>query len=133
MKRYVRRTKAEDTRNGADFDRLAWIRKQSCCACNAPPPNHAHHLIGDRKGLALKTPDAATMPLCMQCHKDLHEKLGMFRVMNRDDLLSWQRAKVAGLTLLYSRFAAAKLGKAAPAGELAGQSTEFDGDQDPTV
>ena len=122
-----KRPKVEDTRKGADFDRLVWMRQQPCCACDAPPPCHAHHFIGKLKGMALKAPDSETMPLCLQCHKNLHEKLGMFRVMDRGDMKSWQWAKISHYRLLYQRFLSHKLAQAISAGKLArGVSDELD-------
>ncbi len=134
MKRYVHRPKVGDTRNGGDFDRLVWMRKQPCCACNAPPPSHAHHFIGKLKGLAMKAPDSETLPLCLQCHKNLHEKLGMFRVMDRPALKSWQWAKILHFRLLYGRFLGKKLQDTLSASKLSREARdELDGDQSGAV
>lgn len=134
LKRTAFKAKKAKPRKGAEPDRLAWIGQQHCAACNARPPNHAHHLIGDRKGLALKAPDSQTLSLCLRCHKDLHEKLGMFRVMTRDDLRSWQLAKIAHAQLLYCRFVALQLSKASATGELSGEpGDQFDSHEEGTV
>lgn len=134
IKRYTHRPKVDDTRKGADFDRLVFIRQLPCAACNAPPPSHAHHFIGKLKGMALKAPDSETLPLCMRCHKNLHEKLDMFRVMDRPALKAWQAAKISHYQLLYQRHLAKKLDQALRASKLSRQVREqLDGNEEPAV
>lgn len=56
---------------------LAYVRRQRCCACEAPTPSHAAHIrianreIGKREcGMGEKPDDRYAVPLCTGCHID---------------------------------------------------------------
>lgn len=50
------------------------VRRMPCCACGDPAPNEAHHIIGVGDGrIGSKAPDSQAIPLCHECHRDLHE------------------------------------------------------------
>lgn len=51
---------------------LAWIRKQPCC--NGCGPAVAHHIIGTGflSGVGMKAGDNYAMPLCQECHSEMH-------------------------------------------------------------
>lgn len=66
---------------------LEWVRKQPCCLCKFPGPNHPHHIkgVGYLSGVGLKAPDWATMPLCLSCHNSIH------RIDNKINLnIQWE-------------------------------------------
>lgn len=48
---------------------LAFVRRQPCYGCNAPPPNHAHHWPMRSRGAV---DDSRTIPLCARCHQCAH-------------------------------------------------------------
>lgn len=131
MKRTRIRQKPVTTRTpklGDDPDRLTWMRKLPCCACNASPPSHAHHSTG--AGMALKAQDSLAMPLCHVCHRALHDHTGMFRTMNRPVFKSWQAAQCSRYQTLYGRFLAQKLVHALSAGKHTTLTVEaFDSDE----
>lgn len=49
---------------------LAFIRNKPCLGCGQPGPSDPHH-FGPR-GIATKTSDFRTVPLCRKCHDDFH-------------------------------------------------------------
>lgn len=52
---------------------LNWIRSLPCLVCGKWPPNQAHHLLTNvNRGMGLKASDDYTLPLCMDCHSQLH-------------------------------------------------------------
>jgi len=52
---------------------LSWVRNLPCLVCGHWPPNQAHHILRDvDRGMGLKASDAYTLPLCMNCHSQLH-------------------------------------------------------------
>lgn len=56
-------------------EHLKLIKSLPCCVCSSPPPNDAHH-IKNNTGLALKSSDFETIPLCSSCHYDFHHGIG---------------------------------------------------------
>lgn len=51
---------------------LSWVRSQPCCGCGVTGTRvHAHHNIADRFSSS-KAADAFAMPLCADCHRELH-------------------------------------------------------------
>lgn len=50
---------------------LSWVRSLPCCGCGVVGRVEAHHNIADRFGTA-KAPDAYALPLCPDCHRELH-------------------------------------------------------------
>ena len=44
--------------------------------------------------MAMRRHDRESMPLCLQCHHDLHNLSGLFKGWNRDELRTWQEAHV---------------------------------------
>lgn len=52
---------------------LRWIKKLPCLVCGNWNGNHAHHLLtGVTRGMGMKAADEFTIPLCMNCHSQLH-------------------------------------------------------------
>ena len=51
---------------------LQWIREQPCYKCGKE--SEPHHIIGvgSMSGMGIKAPDWAVMPLCHQCHAEIH-------------------------------------------------------------
>lgn len=57
-----------------DVKHLKLTRSLPCIICGKWPPNQAHHLLRSvRRGMALKAQDRYTLPLCFNCHRDLHD------------------------------------------------------------
>lgn len=51
---------------------LEWIKTQPCECCGKPSDD-PHHLIGwGQGGMATKAHDIFAIPLCRQCHTELH-------------------------------------------------------------
>lgn len=71
---------------------LSRVRQLPCCMCGAWPPNQSHHLTGG--GMALKTSDGSTIPLCFKDHHDLHALAGRFKGWTKEQLRTWQQTKV---------------------------------------
>ena len=55
---------------------LAWVRTLPCRCCNRWPTadraNEAHHRIGHGRCSTTKVSDFEVMPLCLECHANLH-------------------------------------------------------------
>ena len=52
---------------------LAFVRSLPCSHCKNPL-SVAHHIIGIGMGaMGSKADDTATMPLCVECHADVHK------------------------------------------------------------
>ena len=88
------RRKRRRARPGKDFRRyLAWVRTLPCRSCEAPPPSHAHHMRKST-GTGMKASDLDTLPLCAECHRGLHERLGHWGGMTRLGLIGWQELQI---------------------------------------
>ena len=58
-----------------------YIKSQPCCVCGDDTKTEQHHLIaipGVVKGLALKTPEFMSIPVCRTHHSMIHEDLKNF-------------------------------------------------------
>lgn len=69
--------KASMRRPGMAPNHLKLIRQLSCCKCGKHGPSDPHHLkkgTGER-GMALRSTDKHTVPLCRHCHDEI-ERLG---------------------------------------------------------
>lgn len=84
---------------GEDEAYLRWVRTLPCCSCCAAAPSqaHHHHLLG--AGLAKRSPDRMAMPLCTECHHDIHSLAGRFKGWKRDELKAWMDKQVATLRI----------------------------------
>ena len=51
---------------------LAAVRKLTCCACGKRPSDAHHVKIDQNCGMALRTGDDKTVPLCHACHMEEH-------------------------------------------------------------
>lgn len=50
---------------------LKFIRTLPCSICHAPPPSQSHHTAGG--GCALVGDDTSAVPICLNCHRDIHQ------------------------------------------------------------
>lgn len=50
---------------------LDWVRRQPCLGCGASPC-HAHHVKCGFGMIGKRVSDSRTVPLCPDCHRDLH-------------------------------------------------------------
>ena len=80
-----------------------WITTLDCCRCNASAPSHPHHRTLTGRGKSQKSDDTECMPLCFDCHRDLHALTGRFRGFTRARLDEWQRAQVEFFRGWYAR------------------------------
>ena len=56
----------------ANKKRFANIAEMMCCTCGGMPVQ-IHHIIGHgMSGMGMKASDEKTIPLCVQCHDQLH-------------------------------------------------------------
>jgi hypothetical protein len=53
---------------------LYWIRRQPCTVCQRPDSIDAHHT--ESGGIATKGSDYSAIPLCVFCHRKLHDNHG---------------------------------------------------------
>lgn len=51
--------------------------------------------------MALRAHDHEAMPLCVRCHRDLHDLRGIFEGWKRDKLRLWQAARIRELRQRY--------------------------------
>lgn len=53
-----------------------FVSSLTCARCKCHPLNTCHHIkgIGHMSGAGLKAPDQYSMPLCQECHDELHRK-----------------------------------------------------------
>lgn len=58
-----------------DEAHLDWIRTLPCCICESDGSD-PHHLLSikDARGMAMKSQDWWTVPLCRRCHDRLHKE-----------------------------------------------------------
>lgn len=86
---------------GEDPRYLDWIRRQSCCNCDADGGVEAHHMTG--AGMGMRANDHEAMPLCTTCHRAFHDpwshrkrkgSAGKFWIMTKEQRRTWQRRKV---------------------------------------
>ena len=75
-KRKRPKTPAEK-RDGKDEVYLAKVRSLPCCVCGTPGPSEVHHLKqGVKRGMAMKSEDRWTIPLCNDHHINGIERAG---------------------------------------------------------
>lgn len=67
----------------------ARLRQLPCVACKREPAGTVHHHTG-RRGMGQRAHDRDAMPLCPQCHHDLHAHAGRFKHFTREQLQEFQ-------------------------------------------
>ena len=77
-----------------DAKRLAAVRKLPCADCRHPPPSQAAHsnFSEHGKGGSMKAHDKYTVPLCLECHQNFDQYVGLTRaeaVATFDSWLEW--------------------------------------------
>ena len=66
-------------RPGMSEDHLSQIRQLPCARCGSFPPSDPHHLKSlVERGMAMRSSDRWTVPLCRGCHDDV-ERVGTKR------------------------------------------------------
>ncbi|MEQ1963419.1 DUF968 domain-containing protein [Xenorhabdus khoisanae] len=77
---------------------LQWVKSQSCVGCQRPADD-PHHIIGHGQGgMGTKAHDLFCLPLCRECHDELHR-----------DRLAWEQKHGSQVDLLF-RFLDRSLG-----------------------
>lgn len=102
-------------RRPRDLDRMAWIRTQACALLGAPLSTwvgprpdackrhvEAHH--AGTHGVAQKSPDEETVPLCDHHHDDLTDVRGVFAGWAPGALREWQNAAIAFYQARYDTY-----------------------------
>lgn len=85
-----------------DPEYLAWVKGQSCCLCDRPPPGVAHHPTGAHlRGVGMKCPDTLAIPLCDPCHQAFHDANRQFKLWTKDMRRGWQDAQSRVTRALY--------------------------------
>lgn len=63
---------------------LDYVASLPCCGCGLPA-DEAHHMIGHGyKGMGTKAPDLFTLPLCRNCHDELHRSPATWEALHGD-------------------------------------------------
>jgi hypothetical protein len=93
---------------GEDDAYLQWVRKRTCCACEAIAPSHPHHHTHGRsdaclgchkphhgagqgtRGKGTRAHDHDVMPLCWKHHRQFHDATGHFQGWSREQRRAWQ-------------------------------------------
>ena len=78
---------------------LEWLREQPCCACGKWGWSTPHHKTG--AGMGKRAHDHEAMPLCVGCHKDLHEFSGRFALMGQLSRADWQDTQIREHRAMY--------------------------------
>ena len=70
-------------------DYLDRLRELPCAVCGHHAPSNAHHLIGvgGLSGMGLKAPDLFAMPVCFECHANIHDHRGSWFVDQAEALV----------------------------------------------
>ena len=69
------------------------VSRLKCAKCGMPGPSQVHHMTG--AGMGLRAHDHKSMPLCAQCHIDLHGLCGQFKGYTKESLTTWQQLAVS--------------------------------------
>ena len=70
-----RRKTPKEKRPGQHPEYLEKIRQLPCCVCGEPPRSDPHHLQSTgQRGMALRSTDDNTVPLCRMHHDALHAR-----------------------------------------------------------
>ncbi|EJO8420775.1 DUF968 domain-containing protein [Escherichia coli] len=65
----------------------SWVKRQRCCGCGKPADD-PHHITGHGFGGAgIKASDLFVIPLCRQCHQELHNDSKAWEEKNGSQLL----------------------------------------------
>ncbi|RAX33066.1 UNVERIFIED_CONTAM: hypothetical protein DQE83_22190 [Escherichia coli] len=68
-------------------DYTAWVKRQRCCGCGKPADD-PHHITGHGFGGAgIKASDLFVIPLCRECHQELHNDRKAWEEKNGSQLL----------------------------------------------
>ncbi len=53
-----------------------WVSSLPCARCHSLAGSQCHHIkgVGHLSGAGLKAPDQFSMPLCVECHAEIHTK-----------------------------------------------------------
>lgn len=103
----------------SDPERLAWVREQLCAAW-FPPYETGEDAIGftttvyahcygrteachegRTPGMALKCPDAETMPMCSSHHRQWTDHTGIFKGWTKEQRRTWADERIAETTARY--------------------------------
>ena len=67
-----------------DDQHLEFVRQLPCAFCHANPPSEPHHV--ETSGTAIKGSDYSCVPVCRECHNDIHN-LGNWSFQTKVNLL----------------------------------------------
>lgn len=61
---------------------MNWVKSLRCCSCNAPADDPHHPYGTGFKGMGTKVPDWWVIPLCRNCHDNLHHDVAAWEDVN---------------------------------------------------
>lgn len=67
-----------------DAKYLAFLRTLPCAICSTPPPSQSHH--SETGGISLVGSDHSAYPVCLPCHRDIHQKMSKRGPFKEDEL-----------------------------------------------
>lgn len=65
---------------------MDWVKTLPCCGCEAPADDPHHLYSRGYKGMGTKVPDYWVIPLCRQCHDNLHRDVERWEDNNGDQI-----------------------------------------------
>lgn len=87
---------------GEDKKYTGWLRTQACRGCDRHLESISpHHSTGGGKGMSTRNHDHTAMPMCSDCHAELHQFKGRFKAMTRHMRDRWQKDQVDYLRRIY--------------------------------
>lgn len=76
---------------GEDREHVRRVKLLSCAVCGKWP-TQAHHRHA--KGLGIRAHDHETIPLCFNCHGDIHQLRKGFKGMSYIDIRAWEEVEI---------------------------------------
>jgi len=67
-----------------DSQYIAWLHTLPCMLCNKQGPVHAHHTKSG--GMGIKGSDYSCIPVCSECHAEIHQHSGKGSFIEADVL-----------------------------------------------
>lgn len=71
-----------------DKKHLKYVASKACLVCGTTNGIQGHHLLrAEPRGMSLKTGDNWVIPLCFNCHNELHrngDEIGYFKSLGYD-------------------------------------------------
>lgn len=90
----------------SDPARLDWVRMQQCAVAPRTGFARCNGLTeacheGRKPGMAMKCPDAETMPMCTLHHRQWTDHTGLFKGWTKEQRRTWADERIAETTARY--------------------------------